>query len=67
MPRAKDTRRWPKTDPPPDRHAPRAISPRPRPDLYHEPDEIERECCTMEWSGGRWQHERSCPLRLAAR
>lgn len=34
---------------------------------FYRVDEIDRPCCTMEWSGGGWQHDRSCSLRLAAR
>ena len=36
---------------------------------YSPPDAIERICaaCTYEYADGRWQHERSCVLRLASR
>ena len=64
---ARPSRRWPVREPVTDRHAPAAISPRLPPDFYASPDEIERECCTLEWRDGGWQHERSCALRLAAR
>ena len=75
MPRAKDTRdsrRWPKSAPVTDHHAPAAIA---RPDgtlpagYYHEPDPIETGCpaCTLEWRDGAFTHERSCVLRLASR
>jgi hypothetical protein len=49
---------------PPDRHAPRALLGLTAPQLGDsEPDEIELDCCTAEWSGGRWRHERSCMAR----
>jgi hypothetical protein len=73
MPRAKDTRnsrRWPKTDPKPDRHAPAAISPHEPvlPDgYYHEADAIEGWCCVQEWRDGAFRHDRACIMRLAAR
>jgi hypothetical protein len=60
-------RRWPASDPRPDRHAPAAIAPRPPPPWYADPDPIELACCTAEYADGGWQHERSCALRLASR
>lgn len=67
MPRRPDTRptrRWPKSDPAPDRHAPLAVTRRPPPALYHEADAIVRVCsfCILEWNEGGWQHDRACIL-----
>jgi hypothetical protein len=36
----------------------RAYAPPPAPDAW---------CCELAWAGGGWQHDRACPLRLAAR
>ncbi len=33
---------------------------------YRPPDEIESWCCTAEWDGGRFVHERSCVMRLSS-
>ena len=67
MPRAKDTRdsrRWPSRPAATDRHAPAAISPRPRPAWFSEPDPIELVCafCVLEYRDSRWQHDRACIL-----
>lgn len=73
MPRAKDTRdsrRWPKSAPTTDHHAPAAVSAPARtlPDgFYADPDPIEGWCCTQEWIDGAFRHERSCVMRLSGR
>ncbi len=61
-------------EPPPDRHAPLAMvnshSTSGQGDgsggrLAYESDPIELACCTLEWSGGRWHHDRACIMRAA--
>lgn len=53
---------------PQDPHAPRAAMPPQtrKPGVVYERDEIKLWCCTAELTEDGWQHERSCPARLAA-